>query len=814
VNRYSGAAIRIGDLQPVNDYRWISGIVLCAVVAMTDAAAQIPDGVELGVIGVPPIRLTRADEDVDIDIDGRLDEAIWQSIEPIGELRVVEPDTLARVPYGTEMRIFYTDRGIYVSFDMEQPDDTIVQRFAPRDAFDVNRDNVGFTLDTSGNGRYGYWMNLSLGNSEMDGTILPERQYGRDWDGAWYGATRRTDRGWVAEFYVPWSQMAMPKADGNRRIGIYVSRKVAHLDERWGWPALTNTQPRFMSAMQPLELEQVDPRQQWSLFPYTSVTMDGVDEENTFKAGADIFWRPSTNFQLTATLNPDFGTVEADDVVVNLTANEVFFPEKRLFFLEGQEIFDVSGREGQFGQQPLTIVNTRRIGGRPRDLDLPDDVELGRRDELRPADVLAATKATGQFGGFRYGLLAATEDETDYVASDDLPYSMPGRDFGVFRLLYEDSRGAAYRGLGWISTLTAHPDADAVVHGADAHWLSTSGRWNLNGQVVYSDLDEDGDGTGVLADVTYTPRQGLQHQFEMSLLDDTIDVNDLGFQVRNDIDDFTYRLRWTKSGLERVRNFQLTPFLRYGVNGEGYRVNNGIGTSGSVTLNNLNTIAGFVGMFPQRYDDRNSFGNGTFSIRRRNFTDLSFRTNTSKPVSLFIRAGTRPEAIYGTSIESQIGITWRPRDNLGIEFDVRHKDYDGWLLHQEDENFTTFQGTQWQPQFSLDFYPSARQQLRLSMQWAGIRAFEERFYVLPDGTTDLIEVPKPPGDTDDFSVSQLNFQIRYRWQIAPLSDLYIVYTKGDNQKTDLMSFSDLFSDNWNNPLGEFLVVKLRYRIGS
>ena len=160
------------------------------------------------VAATPTLRLEH--EDADLRIDGHIDEAIWSQIQPFNNLKVIEPDTLADAPYKTDLRMFYTERGIYVSFDMDQPADTIVQRFAPRDAFEVNRDNVGFTLDTSGDGRYGYWMNLSLGDSQMDGTILPERQYSREWDGAWYGATQRTANGWSAEFYVPWSQMAMP----------------------------------------------------------------------------------------------------------------------------------------------------------------------------------------------------------------------------------------------------------------------------------------------------------------------------------------------------------------------------------------------------------------------------------------------------------------------------------------------------------------------------------------------------------------------------------------------------------------------------
>ena len=100
------------------------------------------------------------------------------------------------------------------------------------------------------------------------------------------------------------------------------------------------------------------------------------------------------------------------------------------------------------------------------------------------------------------------------------------------------------------------------------------------------------------------------------------------------------------------------------------------------------------------------------------------------------------------------------------------------------------------------------------MQWVGISANEERFFTLPANSTTLVEGPKPPGDTDDFSISQLNFQIRYRWQIAPLSDLFVVYTKGDRHRTGLTSFGDLLNESWNNPLGDQLVVKLRYRLGS
>lgn len=786
-------------------------LLAIAVHAQESGAAAL----ELNVGTGPPIKLLRVDHDtVDISIDGRIDEKIWQGIEPIGEMRVTKPDTLAKVPYETDIRMFYTERGIYVSFDMEQPQDSIIERFVARDEFHVSRDRVDFTLDTSGDGRYGYWMGLSLGDSQMDGTILPERQFAASWDGAWYGATGRSDRGWVAEFYVPWSQMAMPKAAGGRRIGLKTSRWVAHLNEDWAWPWLTETQARFISRFQPLELEDVNPRQNWSVFPYVSGTVDSVTDEKHYKAGMDLFWRPSTNFQLTGTVNPDFGSVEADNVVVNLTADETFFPEKRLFFQEGQEIFNLTGRRQPFGQQPVSVLNTRRIGGRPRDVALPAGVELPTREEIKTADIVAAAKATGQFGSFRYGILAAVEDGTNYVADDNLRYTQEGRDFGAFRVLYEDSKGAAYRGLGWITTIVAHPEADAVVHGSDFHYLTTSGKWNINGQLLFSDRDETGTGTGGTADIKFTQRQGLQYTLKIAVLDDTIDVNDLGFQTRNDVTDIQFKTDWNRSGLTRVRNFRLSPFARYEENGDGYRTNSAVGVEGELTFNNLSRINGFCAYLPQRYDDRNSFGNGTFEVQDRARGEIDFNTDESRAVSLSGKLAYAGEFVYGASVDSQVGINWHPRGNLGMSLSVLHSDKDGWLLHQEDQNFTAFKGAQWQPQFSLEYFPSAKQQLRVSMQWIGIRAIENRFYTLAAGDTTLVEGPKPPGASDDFAISQLNFQLRYRWQIAPLSDLFVVYTRGDKKQVGLQEFDELFRDSWNDPLGDQLVVKLRYRFGS
>lgn len=779
------------------------------------------DAVEIAFDAREPLRLQRFDHaEAAIDIDGRLDEPAWRETVPHTELRVIQPDTLAVPPHASSIRVFYTERGVYVSFDMEQPRDTLLRRFTGRDNFQAKRDSVSFTLDTSGGGRYGYWMSLALGDNQSDGTVLPERQFKRDWDGAWYGATAITDTGWSAEYFVPWSQMAMPSENRVRRMGFYGSRNVGYLDERWAWPALPNSLPRFMSALQPVELEGVNPRQQWSVFPYVSSTTDRVDNDTVFKAGADVFWRPSSNFQLTATLNPDFGSAENDDVDVNLTANETFFPERRLFFLEGREVFDATPRAAPRrgtggGGNVFTLLNTRRIGGRPRAPDLPEDVELSDREELQVADLLGSVKATGQIGAFRYGVLGSIEDDTDFTAEDGLRYVSEGRDFGAVRLIYEDSKGAAYRGLGFLSTAVTHPESDAIVHAADFHYLSTDGHWNVDGQAAYSDVGDEGQGAGGFADITYTPRQGLKHTLQLAYFDDKLEVNDFGFNQRNDLKDLRYRIDWQKSGLKRVRNFTLSPFYRYAENTtEGKQVTGAYATSMDVTLNNLDSVNVFLGYFPERFDDQNSFGNGSFRIDARQRINLSYQTNEAENLSFEASVEYEDEWIEGGQIEYSAGLRWQPSSNFSMEVEAAYQERDSWLLHQDDQEFTAFVSERWEPELRVEFFPNARQQLQFSLQWIGIRAEEDKFYTLPLDSFDLVEGARPPGDDDSFSVSQLNLQLRYRWQIAPLSDLFVVYQRGDRTRDGLISFDELFRNSWDDPLGELFIVKLRYRLGS
>ena len=760
-----------------------------------------------------PVALARRDEAVlDVAVDGRLDESVWLELPGADGFLVSDPDTLAQPPYATLVKAFYTDKGLYVGVDMEQPVDTLVSRLSSRDSRGVNRDYIGITLDTSGEGRYGYWMNVALGGSQSDGTVLPERQFSNDWDGAWYSGTAVTDSGWSAEFFLPWSQVAMPRRNAERIIKIYIGRKVAFLDERWTLPALPRTQPLFMSAMQPLSLQNVAPVSQWSAFPFVSSTADMLESEQINNFGADIFWRPSTNFQATAALQPDFGSVESDDVVVNLGAFETFFPEKRLFFQEGIEVFTATPRAED--KRPVTLLNTRRIGGVGREPVLPDDVTLTDPERQKPVELAGALKTVGSIGALRYGLLGAVEKEAIYEAQGQR-FVQSGTDYGVGRVLYEDKTAAGdYRAIGWLGALTAHAEQDTQAHGVDYHYLTAAGKWKIDGQFLFSSADERTDGFGGFADIRRNFGQGRRLHLGYSFYDEHLDINDLGYLQRNDLRGGNGRYEVTRSESRRFRKTSVAYWFRLERNAAGEYVRKGLGVDAELDLKNRDQLSLEARFFPARDEDLDSRGNGTYRLVNRKRLGLDYRTDRAKAVSYEASIRQEDEKLGGSSLSSSLGVNWRPRGNLSFAASLRYVDRSGWLLWREGINFATFEADEWRPEVRLEFFPTAKHQLKLSAQWVGIKAAQIQNYQLQTNGAPLTAVDASVQRSDDFAISNLSLQLRYRWELAPLSDLFVVYTLNGRREAQREAFDDLLSSTFEDPMAEQLTLKLRYRFGS
>jgi hypothetical protein len=397
-----------------------------------------------------------------------------------------------------------------------------------------------------------------------------------------------------------------------------------------------------------------------------------------------------------------------------------------------------------------------------------------------------------------------------------------GNDYGIARLLYEGATAAgAYRAVGLLSTAMLNPERDAIAHGVDGHYLTAEGKLKVDGQLMTSDIDGVGRGYGGFLDLAYTFRRGMQQRLGFEYFDEAFDINDLGFLQRSD----HYRVRsafiLTRSDLGWARNNQLDirGFLQNNVSEELF-TSGGIFLSDRLTLHNLSAITARLNFLPKQYDDLNSFGNGTYRVEERAELFAFWESDTTRQVAYGVGTGAWQERLGGTAWMVEGALSWRPSGRFHLSLNVEYDRREGWLLHQEDDLFATFEARQWQPKLSMDYFVSARQQFRVSLQWVGIRAREEAFFRVPAEPGDLIPVDKPTGPgvrpRYDFSVSQFSFQARYRWEIAPLSDVFLVYTRQADRAAALGEddFRDVFSNAWNEPLQDVLVLKIRYRLGS
>jgi hypothetical protein len=779
------------------------------------ASGSIADAQEL----VP--RMLKLEEDeANIRLDGRLDEAVWQRIPVIDGMRVISPDTLAPASLRTETRIFYTERGIYVGVMNHQDPSTLVARMTSRDTR-LERDGFVINIDPSGEGLYGYMMRVNLGGSKTDGTILPERQLNMQWDGSWDAETSVVEGGWVAEFFIPWSMMALPQVAGDTRlIGIYTERQLGAMNETWSFPALPNTVNEFLSAFHRMELQDIEPRTQLTFYPYVSTTYDGIRNETDLRAGAEIFWRPSSNTQLAASIYPDFGNVESDDVVVNLTAFETFYPEKRAFFLEGQDVFNTTPRtQGARGPGgPTTMLNTRRIGSAAI-FGVPAGVRTVATDLSAPTDLLGAVKFTGQSGSWRYGTLLATEDDMEipgYQADGTrVKLESEGRDFVVGRLLYEDTLSGGRRSIGWMGTSVSHPDIDAVVNGIDMHFFSADTRWVVDTQFVHSDVN-DVTGQGAFADVIFQPQRGRQHRVAAGYHDDTLELNTLGFLTRNDFVHLDYNYTRNESNVEGLRSRSTSIFSFNQWNTDRDVVRQGVFATRNYTYLN-NHSAMFSGRYyHRRVDDRLGRGSGKFRVPGRWQAVVNYETDPARPIRYSLNFDANQEDLGERWLTTTAGVNYRPIDNFSLAVELAYADREGLLVYRGAGRYTSYEATQWSPKVNMDYFITARQQLRFSMQWTGLKAFENKFLLVdPTRIGYLQEVPKPNLASDDFTISRMTFQARYRWEIAPLSDLFVVYTRGGNVPGNFFDdYTGLLQEAWAEPVVDTLVVKLRYRFGS
>jgi hypothetical protein len=373
-----------------------------------------------------------------IVVDGRMDEPSWQAAPLEDSFTQVNPDEGKPASVHTAFRVLWDDEYLYFGAicDDDQPPVATLSR---RDRY-IEGDSVQFDLDTTLDRRTAYHFQVYAAGQQLDAVHFNDTDFTTDWDAAWESAVARTDKGWSVEMKIPLRVMRIPA--GAHAMGFNVYRILSRRHEEDQWRFRPNGRPGDISRLGVLEgIDGIHPVRELELRPYLAMKFlrnvpayakphselgncatVGFDPQRQggICGGLDFRYNLASDLALVGTLNPDFGQVEADQRVLNLTSFETFFPEKRPFFLEGLDLFktalraDIGGTfYGLYGGDAYQLFYSRRIGRATptvSDLGLASNQNLVYQQPFAP--VATALKMSGTVGGASVGALTAVEPQT------------------------------------------------------------------------------------------------------------------------------------------------------------------------------------------------------------------------------------------------------------------------------------------------------------------------------------------------------------------------------------------------------------------
>ncbi|HEV7388854.1 MAG TPA: DUF5916 domain-containing protein [Gemmatimonadaceae bacterium] len=419
-------------------------------------------------------------------LDGRDDDAVWQSAQPITGFRVFDPKEDGDPSFQTAVKVAYDAENLYVFARMFDPNpDSIVSLLSRRDV-KTQSEQIKVMVDSYHDRRTGYEFGVNPAGVKRDYYVYDDTREDLTWDAVWDVATRIDSLGWTAEFRIPLSQLRYPRA-AEHTFGLMFMRDIVRRSERDSWPVYRRSKSGIPSQFGELSgLRGLGSPRRLEIAPYAIAKNSSTPQANGFgrtqkqAIGGDFKYGVTSNLTLDATINPDFGQVEADPAQLNLTAFETFLAEQRPFFLEGTGIFGFNGDASR-------MFYSRRIGRAPQLAGLVVDPTA---DIPAAVPILGASKLTGRLAtGTSLGSLFAVTGR-EVVGPTTIE---PQTAHGVLRASQDFRKGES--GIGGIFTLVDRQVDDvsglflrseALTGGIDARHRFDNGRYRLKGSLATS----------------------------------------------------------------------------------------------------------------------------------------------------------------------------------------------------------------------------------------------------------------------------------------------------------------------------------------
>ena len=418
-------------------------------------------------------------------IDGRLDDEVWILATAATNFVQRDPDNGRPMTRATRIQFAYDDRFLYVAVTCVDDEASAVATGLGRRDEQPPTDMVTIALDPRHDHQTGYAFQTNPSGWQGDFSTTDDDRNDRDYNGVWEVRTTVTDAGWTAEFRIPFSQIRFTASPEPGQVwGVNVQRQIRRLNENGTWVPKPRGQRGEVSLYGHLVFDQpIAPPRRLELMPYAlgrTTHRPDVSQEGGAAAGIDVRMGIGSGATLSATVNPDFGQVEQDPAVLNLSVFETFFPEKRPFFLEDSRTF-----VPPYGN--FQLFHSRRIGRAPGRFPL----SAGERFADRPDEttILGAAKLTGKSSDWTYGALTAVTGrefaDVDAPVTDGSGFTRqermiePATSYNVFRLQRDVWNGSSNVGA-LVTGVVRERSEDAFTGGFDYNlrWDQSRTRWD------------------------------------------------------------------------------------------------------------------------------------------------------------------------------------------------------------------------------------------------------------------------------------------------------------------------------------------------
>ena len=668
---------------------------------------------------LPSIRAARREGP--IVLDAKLDEPAWQSATPATEFTQSYPNARQTPTQRTEVRVLYDDAALYVGVKMfDSHPDSIAAQLARRDASGIYSDWVHVIIDSYYDRRTAFRFTVNPMGVKKDVYTSNDGPEDINWDAVWEVGTRVDSDGWTAEYRIPFSQLRFASTSGERIWGFQVMRDIARNNERASFATWVPQEPGFVSRFGNLTgLVNIPSPRRLEIMPYVSSKLTSApgDEANPFykgksfegSVGGDLRWGMPGGLTLTATVNPDFGQVEVDPAVVNLSAFETFFPEKRPFFLEGSDVFSFGNviRNNDYGGQ--TFLYSRRIGRTPQ--RYPGGAGVAYFDAPEQTTIAGAAKITGKRGPWTIGVMDAVtpEEKAQLVLTDGTRAETPVEPMSNYfagRLRRDLRAGNTVVGAMVTHTLRRLEDSifddilpgNAAFGGLDFEHRWDNRQWALSGfasasrvagsrEVIgniqrspvryyqrpdadYLEVDPDATSlTGYLSSIALSKRG--KTDFSLSLRDASpgFEINDFGFHGRMDYrsaSTFVGRQNYVPS--KRFRSTSKYVYTNHAWNYGGTSIFQALGSGLDGTFANFWSGGLGGGFNTDYYNDRLTRG-GPIALNKRGWNANAYLNSDSrKPVVFSGNLSASGNAARGWSRNGGLSVNARPTSNMSIRF--------------------------------------------------------------------------------------------------------------------------------------------------